>query len=71
MLFGDAEAFCFRDCVAKMLSFVHHFSLIDKALSLVFDKRPHRSGINDHYGPPNHQPEATRERKVAARSALS
>jgi hypothetical protein len=43
MLFGDAEAFCFRDCVAKMLSFVHHFSLIDglidKALSLVFDKR--------------------------------
>jgi hypothetical protein len=42
MLFGDAEAFCFRDCVAKMLSFVHHFSLIDKALSLVFDKRPVR-----------------------------
>src|SRR5712671_6796835 len=32
MLFGDAEAFCFRDCVAKMLSFVHHFSLIDKAI---------------------------------------
>jgi hypothetical protein len=46
--FGDAEAFCFRDCVAKMLAFVHHFSPSDKDLSLVFDNRPHRTTINEY-----------------------
>ena len=46
--FGDAEAFCFRDCVAKMLAFVHHFSPSHKDLSLVFDNRPHRTAINEY-----------------------
>jgi hypothetical protein len=46
--FGDAEAFCFRDCVSKMLLFVDGFSLVDKELSLVFDNRPHRTALNEH-----------------------
>jgi hypothetical protein len=43
---GDAEAFCFRDCVAKMGTFVRELSRIDKELALVFDDRPQRTAIN-------------------------
>jgi Protein of unknown function (DUF3800) len=45
--FGDAEAFCFRDCVSKMVAFTRDISAADKDLSLVFDNRPHRTEINE------------------------
>jgi hypothetical protein len=45
--FGDAEAFCFRDCVAKMCGFVTELSAVDKELALVFDNRPHRTEVNE------------------------
>jgi len=49
--FGDPEAFCFRDCVGKMCTFVSEISRVDKELSLVFDDRPHRTEINEYiYG---------------------
>lgn len=46
LIFGDDEAYCFRDCVAKMLLFVDRFSASDRELSLVFDNRPHRTPLN-------------------------
>lgn len=46
--FGDAESFCFRDCVSKMCGFVAELSPADKDLSLAFDKRPHRAEINEY-----------------------
>jgi hypothetical protein len=47
LIFGDDEAYCFRDCVAKMLLFVDSFSPNDRELSLVFDNRPHRTPLNE------------------------
>jgi hypothetical protein len=46
--FGDPEAFCFRDCVGKMCTFVSEMSAVDKELSLVFDDRPHRTEVNEY-----------------------
>lgn len=48
LIFGDDEAYCFRDCVAKMLHFVDLFSPNDRELSLVFDNRPHRTVLNEN-----------------------
>jgi hypothetical protein len=45
-VFGDAEMYCFRDCVSKMVTFVDLLSKDDKQLSLVFDNRPHRTEAN-------------------------
>jgi hypothetical protein len=46
LLWQDAEAFCFRDCVSKMCLFIEQFSPSDRELSLVFDNMPHRLTIN-------------------------
>ena len=45
--FGDDEAFCFKDCVAKSGFFTANQQFTEKRLMLAFDNRPHRTAVNE------------------------
>lgn len=50
--FGDAEGYCFRDCVSRLIVLVRDTPItgrnrtLDRNLTFVFDNRPHRTKLN-------------------------
>ena len=45
--FGDADGFCFRDCVGRLVSHFRHHPPPDGDLSFVLDDRPHRTAFHE------------------------